>query len=308
MLVLATFSQTMQYVVDGLINGTSYGVMGLSFGLIAAVTGRFHFAWAVSFAITGYFAAYLINNDGYAPLVAVLIGLAGGILFGVACELFVYRPVAGRSGSNALLAVFVASFGITIAGQSLIQLIVNSPVTSEPLNWIPFDSHNVGGVTFTTIDIWAVAVFWILAVLTWALLRFTPVGRRIEAVKVNPDMAQAVGIRTGRVYVTVFVLGSFLAGVAAIFFAMDNAASPEMGIEPVFYAFIVAFLAGLGRSPIRVMIAGTLLGIVEGVSAQVFSTQWQSVVVFGIVLAFLVVKAARAWRPTLFRLPAAAGR
>jgi len=305
---IASLTETLQFASDGFINGAFYGLIGLSFGLIVAVTGRFHFAWAVAFAISGYFAAYLINHNQFAILPAVLIGVAGGVLFSVLLELLVYRPVARRAGPNALLGVFVASFGITIAGQALIQLIVQSRIASEPLNWIPIDSQDVGGVTFTTLDIWAVGVFWACAVLTWALLRFTPLGREIEAVRVNPMMARVVGIRTGRTYVVVFVIGSLLGGIAAIFFAMDNAATADMGTEPVFYAFVVAFLAGLGSSPLWIMLVGTLLGVVEGLSAELFSPQWQTVVVFGILLALLVIKAAHAWRPTLFRIPAALAR
>lgn len=307
-MVLATFANFMQYVVDGLINGASYGLIGLSFGLIVSVTGRFHFAWAVAFAITGYFSAYLITENDYAIITGVLVGLAGGILFSVLMELLVYRPVAARAGSNALLAVFVASFGATIAGQALIQLIVQARISSEPLIWISIDPHDVGGVSFTTLDVFQVVVFWICAALTWALLRFAPLGRQIQAVRVNPKMSRAVGIRTERIYVYVFVLATLLGGIAALFYAMENAGTPTMGEVPVFYAFVVAFMAGLGRSPLWIMLVGTALGVVEGISAEIFSPQWQTVVVFAILLGMLIVKAAHAWRPTLFRLPASMAR
>lgn len=305
---VAALSDTLQFAVDGLFNGTLYGAIGLSFGLIVAVTQRFHFAWAVAFAITGYFTAYLVNQSGFPVLVAAAIGLAGAVLFSVLIELFVYRPVARRAGPNALLAVFVASFAFAIAGASVIRLVVQTRISSEPLNWIPFEAQSVGEVSFTTIDIWTVGVFWSLALMIWALLRFAPLGRQIEAVRVNPEMAEAVGIRTERTYLVVFAIGTVLGGVAALFYAMNNAATPDMGIMPVFYAFVVAFLAGLGSSPLWIMLVGTALGVVEGLSADLFSTQWQAVVVFGIVLLLLVVKAAHAWRPTMFRLPAALAR
>lgn len=83
---------------------------------------------------------------------------------------------------------------------------------------------------------------------------------------------------------------------------MDNAASADMGSGPVFYAFVVAFLAGLGRSPLWIMLVGTAVGVAEGLSAKLFATQWQCVVVFAILLLVLIAKAAHAWRPTLFRL------
>jgi branched-subunit amino acid ABC-type transport system permease component len=47
---------------------------------------------------------------------------------------------------------------------------------------------------------------------------------------------------------------------------------------------------------------GTGLGVVEAVSAEFVSVKWQQVVVFGLLLILLVVRAARAWRPGLFRV------
>jgi branched-subunit amino acid ABC-type transport system permease component len=142
---------------------------------------------------------------------------------------------------------------------------------------------------------------WALGIATWALLRFTPLGRRIRAVQVNEEMSEAVGINPGRTYIVVFAIASLLGGWAAVLTAMKYAGTPSMGLTPVFYAFVVAFAAGLGRSPLRIMVVGTLLGVVEGASAQVLNVNWQQVVVFAILLGYLVVKAAHAWRPRMFR-------
>ena len=76
-----------------------------------------------------------------------------------------------------------------------------------------------------------------------------------------------------------------------------------MGEQPLFYAFVVAFLAGLGKPPLWIMLVGTFLGVVESVSAEVVSVSWGQAVVFGILLVALIVKAARAWRPRLFAVP-----
>jgi branched-chain amino acid transport system permease protein len=304
-MILATFTDLEQFAVDGLINGSLYGLIGLSFGLIVAVTGRFHFAWAIAFGIAGYFSAYFVNHYQWPILLAVIVWIAGSALFSILLELFIYRPVAARSGANALLAVFVASFGVTLAGANLIRLIVQARVESEPLYWVTVSTKHIGTVTFTSLDIISVITVWACAVILWALLRYTPLGRQIRAVQVNPTMAQAVGIRPEWTYVIVFAIGSILAGVVAVLYAMKNAATPDMGLDPVFYAFVVAFLAGLGRSPLWIMVVGTALGVLEGISADIVSTEWQPVVVFGILLVLLVLRAAAAWRPTTFRrLPA----
>jgi branched-chain amino acid transport system permease protein len=310
MIPLASVSGFVGYVVDGLINGSGYGLIGLSFGLIVAVTGRFHFAWATSYGIVGFFSAYIANTTGIPIVPAILIGLIFGAVFNVLAETLVYRPVEKRAASNALLAIFVASFGLTIAVPNLITWLVGSAdAGGENITWISNSAHTIGGVTFTTLDVVYVATAWACGIATWALLKYSALGRRIRAVQVNPGMAEAVGINSGGVYLIVYVISALLGGVAAIFATMRFTATPDMGLTPVFYAFVVAFAAGLGRSPIRIMIVGTAIGIVEGASAQVLNVQWQQVVVFAILLIYLIFKAARTWRPGLFQLrpPARSG-
>jgi branched-chain amino acid transport system permease protein len=300
MVVVASISGFIQYLVDGFINGSAYGLIGLSFGLIVAVTGRFHFAWAASYAIAGFFAAWLASQKGLAPVPAVVIAIAGAVLFSCLLELLLYRPIGKRLGPQALLAIFVASFGVTIATGNLISLVVGTANGADTLTWISTRSLHVGKITFTVLDVVWVASVWALGIATRALLRYTALGRRIRAVQVNEKMSESVGINPGRTYIVVFAIASLLGGWAAVLTSMKYAATPTMGLTPVFYAFVVAFAAGLGRSPLRIMVVGTLLGVVEGASAQVLNVNWQQVVVFAILLGYLVVKAAYAWRPRMF--------
>jgi branched-chain amino acid transport system permease protein len=310
MIALASTSGFVQYVIDGLINGSGYGLIGLSFGLIVAVTGRFHFAWATSYALVGFFSAYIADTSGIPIVPSIIIGMLMGVVFNILAEVLVYRPVAKKAGTQTLLAIFVASFGLTIAVPNLVAWIVGGgPAGGENLNWISTAPHTIGGVTFTTLDVVYVVVTWACGIATWGLLKYSSLGRRIRAVQVNPGMSEAVGINSGNISIVVFVLSALLGGVAAIFATMRYTGTADMGETPVFYAFVVAFAAGLGRSPIRIMIVGTAIGIVEGASAQWLNVQWQQVVVFAILLIYLIFKAARVWRPSLFQftLPGRSG-
>ncbi|QEC49277.1 branched-chain amino acid ABC transporter permease [Baekduia soli] len=302
-MILASLTGFFQYAVDGLINGSSYGLLGLSFGLIVAVTGRFHFAWAAAYALVGFFTPWLVNHTGLPVVLAIIIAMAGAALFNCLLETLIYRNVERRAASQALLAIFVASFGVTIAVPNLVSWIVGPESSGgETLAWISNSPLHIGKVTFTKLDLIGVIAVWTCGVAIWALLKYTPVGRRIRAVQVNPGMAEAVGIDSNRTYLVVFVISALLGGVTAIIASMRSTGTPNMGLQPVFYAFVVAFAAGLGRSPLRIMAIGTAIGILEGISAQVLNVQWQQVVVFAVLLIYLVFKAARAWRPHLFQL------
>lgn len=291
------------YVVEGVVQGTSFGLIGLSFGLIVSVTGRFHFAWAITYALAGLLTAEIANNLGVPFAVAVALALLGACVFSAAVELLLYRPIAAHSPSTSMLSVFVASFGVTIASVALLQLLffARGGTSAESMNWAAPTVFSLGNITLTLVDLIGVAVMWVLALATWGILKFSRLGRRVNAVRVNPQMANAVGISAEKTFVLVFIGASLIAGVAAIFATIDAAATPDMGLTPVFYAFVVAFAAGLGRSPIRIMAVGVGLGLVASVSQEFVSIQWQPVVVFGVLLVFLCGKALATARPDLLR-------
>jgi branched-chain amino acid transport system permease protein len=72
--------------------------------------------------------------------------------------------------------------------------------------------------------------------------------------------------------------------------ATQTAAKPDMGFTPLFYAFVVAFLAGLGSHPVRVGLVGLGVGLVESWSALFMSTRWTSLVVFGILFVYVALR------------------
>jgi len=277
-----------QLALDGLVNGSLYGLLGASLGLILGVTGRFHFAHAFVFTIAAYVPAVIADSFDLPYPLEMAAGLAGAAAAGMLVEGLVYRPLARSSGAFALLTVFVASLGIGIAGENLIRLVEGSaskPVTGPLITGLSF-----AGFTMTSLDAASVVVFWLLLAGLAAGLRHTQTGRIIRAVRVNPDMALAVGIRPGRVHLLVFAIGSTLAGVAAIFVALKYAAVPDMGNRPLVYAFVVAFLAGTRSSPLTVGLAGLFLGLVESLSGIWLSAQWSSLVVFAVLFLYLALR------------------
>ncbi len=278
-----------QLAVAGLIAGSAYAVLGVGFGLILGVTGRFHFAFAITYTIAAYVTTTIVDDVGTSlAILAIIAGLAAAVALGVAIEVIVYRPLTVGQPTLALLAVFVSALGLAIAGENAIRLIWGS--SSQTLTTeLTAKGHTIHGVTFTTFDIVYVAVLWLLVLLTWAFLTFSERGRAVVAVRVNPEMAAVVGINPARIYSLVFAIGSFLGGAAAILFTMRLAASAEMGLSPTFNALVVAFVAGLASGPLRFALVGLLLGLAENISRLWLSVQWTPVVIFGVLLVYVAL-------------------
>jgi branched-chain amino acid transport system permease protein len=129
-----------------------------------------------------------------------------------------------------------------------------------------------------------------VAVSLTLLLDRTILGQQIKAVRGNPEMAQAVGVDVRRIFLIVFALGSLIGGIAALWAGMRFAASPDMGNTPVFYAFVVAFVAGVQRSPLVVAGVGFLIGMIESLSTLWVSDNLSALTVFGLLFVWLTVR------------------
>ena len=304
MAILASLNwpEFQQLTVNGLINGSAYALVGVAFGLILGVTGRFHFAFTVTYTLSAYIAAEVGQTWGLSFWVSMVLGAIVGAVLGVLIEFLVYRQLARKAGVYALLIIFVASLGLSIAGENVISLIWIKEA-SKNINGITLKGINVGSVTFSNLSVDRVITGWVLILLLGVLLSRTKLGRMVRAVRVNPEMSLAVGVNPESMYLVVFAVGSFLGGIAAVFDATQTAAAPGMGFNPLFYAFVVAFLAGTGSPPLRIGAVGLAIGLIESWSGLWLSSQWSSLVVFTILFVFIALRPVQLTQLTRRLLP-----
>ncbi len=284
-----------QLTVNGVINGAMYALLGIGFGLILSVSGRFHIAFTVTYTAAAFVAAYTGLSLGF-PLWASAI--AGGLLaavIGVGMEAAIYGPLAksaARSGNNPLLMIFVASLGLSIIGTNIIA-IATLGIPSFRIEGFDDAGFQVGPVTLTRLGVIIFFVGWALTFALQLVLTKTTLGRMVRAVRSNPDMALCVGIDPRTVYLVVFAIGSFIGGIAGVLHATQTSATTSMGLVPFFYALVVAFVSGLNSSPLRIAVVALALGLVETLSALFLPTQLTTLVVFVVLFMYVALRPVR---------------
>lgn len=299
-----------QLIVNGLVDGTKIALLAASFGLIVAITNRFHVAYISTYVLAVYTAIYLSQTLYLVVPVAALIGLLVGTVAGVAIEMFVYRPIARRAertGNNPLIPIFIASLGLTVVVQNLLSLKFNTQPL--PLEIISPTGIFVAGLNFTSLDVITIVLGVVIILALQLFLTRTRRGRWIGGVRVNPDMAASVGINTGRMFLLVFAIGSFISGILGLVEAANTAASPAMGFDRVFYGFVVSALAGSAATPVKLAVYGLVIGEVASLSGLFIAPAWSVLVVFSILLGYVAVRALQVVAPSLRRrlIPRAEG-
>jgi branched-chain amino acid transport system permease protein len=274
-----------QLAANGLISGSLYALLGVSWGLIFATTRVFHFAHALTLTVAVYAAVLAVDRGGLGLPAAFALAAAVGCLFGISTERFVYRPL--RHVNATQLNIFLASLGFLIAGESAV-LILFGPQARE-LSGFPIRGIALGPVAFTTVEgLWLV-VSWALLGLLMGWLWWTRYGRAIRAVASNRELAQCMGIDPERISLLVFAVGSTMVGLGGTLLALRDTASPTIGVQPVLAAFIAVFLGGIG-SVLGAVLGGLVLGLAENMGGLVLPGHWQGVIAFVVLFLVLVFR------------------
>ena len=274
-----------QLAANGLISGSLYALLGVSWGLIFATTRIFHFAHALTLTVAVYAAVLAIGRWGIGLPAGFALAAVVGCLFGIVTERAVYRPL--RRANATQLNVFLASLGLLIAGESAV-LIAFGPQARE-LPGFAITGIALGPVAFTTVEgLWLVAS-WALLLLLIVWLWWTRYGRAIRAVASNRELAQCMGIDPERIFLLVFAIGSALAGVGGTLLALRDTASPTIGVQPVLAAFIAVFLGGIG-SILGAVLGGLILGLAENMGGLLLPGHWQGVIAFVVLFLILVFR------------------
>ncbi len=275
----------LQLLVNGIITGIYYAILGVSWSIIYSTTRVFHFAHGLVFTVAAYTAVIFTMNVGLPLVVGSVLAVMMAVLVGCGTDLAIYRPLR-RLGASPFV-IFTASLGLLILGQNVIQILFTPNFRS--LTGFPYSSLFVGPVSFTTVRVLMVVVSVLAIYGLKAYLTRSKFGKAIRAVTCNPDMAEIVGIDKERVSLLVFGLGSAAAALAAVPFTLDTVATPYMGMEPLFIGFIVTFIGGIG-SISGAVVGGLLLGVVENLSLLAFSSEWRVVVTFAFLLVGIILR------------------
>jgi len=202
------------------------------------------------FMMIGAFGASFGFQWGLPLSLAIVTGVFAATAIGLLLERLVIRKLYGR-----LLYSLVATWGISLVLSQGALVLIGPSVPSLPN---PFGTVSVGGMNFSVYRLFLVALAIALIVTLWALMRFTNFGLHARATMTEPDMAEALGVRTTRIYMVTFGLGAALAGFAGAIFGLSAQIQPTFGAAYTPIAFIVVVVAG-SRNIIAGLLASALV-------------------------------------------------
>ena len=204
-----------------------------------------------AFLVLGSYAAVIATWLDWSPWSALVIALVGGAAVGAVAEWRVLRDLYVRP-----LDTILATWGLNIIIVQSITLYFGREIQFAESGVT--QAVSVGGVTYSLYRLILLLIAAVLGVLVWLLMRRTQIGIVAQAVIMNEELAQALGINTRLVRFVTFCLGAGLASLAGALITPLVSVHPNLGVPWLINAFMLVMVAGvsLGNLALAALILG----------------------------------------------------
>ncbi|MGB9930719.1 branched-chain amino acid ABC transporter permease [Haloarcula amylolytica] len=295
-------AQILQYLANGLVFSSIIILGSIGLSLVYSIADFANFAHGDTMTLGAYgaFVAFgVFGGLGGTVLglpigffLALAVGMALAAVVAVLTHILVYKPLDTDS-----IGLLITSIGVAFVYRAVLQ-------ASFGTDFLQYDIRRSGPipVLLDTLDVAVtqrdVAIIVSAAVLVAGLhllLQRTTLGRKMRATADNPDLARVSGIRTDRVILVMWVVGSALAAAGGVFLALYSQLDPRIGFNILLVVFAAVILGGIG-SVYGAMLGGLLIGMLHELTPLLgdiglpISNAYAPAVAFVIMVAVLLVR------------------
>lgn len=250
--------------IEQLLNGVGYGfilfLLAAGLTLVFGIMDVMNLAHGSLFMAGAYVAATVQTRSG-SFVAGVVVAVLAVVVIALALEALLVRRLYGRTH----LAQVLATFGVILIADDVVKMIwgaapimASAPAAlSGPIELLP-------GLLYPSYRVVILAAGLSIAVGLYFLVNHTRVGMLVRAGASNRAMAEFMGVRVGRIFSLVFVLGASLAAFAGALMGPLTAVQVGMGEEILIPSLVVLVIGGIG-SVRGAFVAAMLVGMVDTV-------------------------------------------
>ena len=274
----------LQHVLNGLLLGGTYALLGIGLTLIFGLMSVVNFAHGEFYTLGAYMTYATLAVAGLPFVAAVLVAIAVGMFLGALAERVLLRPLGGASIDTVMLVMI----GLWITMQNS-ELLVWGGVAKAIEHPFPTEPVGLGPVSVAPLRLFVLAAVLLLILGSHLLINRTRVGTAMRATFQDRETAALMGIDVPRIHTLTFAFGSGLAAAAGALLGSVFLVYPSMGDLASLKAFCVVILGGLGNVS-GALLGGLILGLAEEFGAGYISSGYRDAVGFIIIMVVLVVR------------------
>lgn len=249
-----TFSDSMLFAqfVSGLSRAMILFIMASGLTLVFGVMRVINFAHG-SFYMVGAYLAYTVTQMLAGPIgfwaafiiVPILICILGGVV-----EVVLLRRIYEKEH----LLQMLLTFGLVFVFSDAVRMVWGVELRMVSLPPYMAGTANLLGHQFPSYHLFILGLGVAIAVSMWLMLNRTNFGKLIRGAAEHREMVELLGYPANRLFTIVFMMATFLVGLAGAAIAPAVRISLGMDTEIIAECFTIAIIGGLGN------VWGALLG------------------------------------------------
>jgi branched-chain amino acid transport system permease protein len=254
-------------ILQGIFLGAFYAVLACGLSIMFGVMRIINLAHGDLAVLGAYITFVIVDHTGVSAFIAFLVALPVMIVLGYVLQLTVLE----RSLKAGILTPLLATFGLSIVIQNLLQLTFSPDVRSlggsagaiTTSSWLVTNGLSVSALGLVMLVV-ALIVFGGLQL----FLSRTRAGWVMRATAEDPDAAELVGIDSRSVYARATAIAVAIAALGGLFLGIRSVFDPQSGPTQLIFAFEAVVIGGMG-SLWGTLLGGIALGVAQTLGAQV---------------------------------------
>jgi branched-chain amino acid transport system permease protein len=260
------FELLTQLVINGLIVGLLYGVVGMCFVLVYKSTQIVNFAQG-EFLLIGAWVCWATLVYLELPFIVgfllTMVFMAG---FGILLQMIVLRPMIGEP----IISVIMVTIGLSIFFQALMKWIFGVSAQSYP-KVFETESIQIMGLNIEVAYLMSTVIALIIMVAFYLFFKHSKYGLAMRATAFDQQIAQSLGISVKQVFAMSWGIAATVSATAGVVIAMVSGVSSSLSVMGI-KVFPAVILGGLD-SIIGAIVGGLIIGVLENV-AEFFDSQY----------------------------------
>jgi branched-chain amino acid transport system permease protein len=277
---------TSMYVAQG-IHGIAFGMVlfliASGLNVIFGMMGILNLAHGAFFMLSAYFCYSVISITG-SFWIALLLAPILTAFFGIIIEKYFIRKVQVMGAMGELILTLGIAM-VILGGVKIFWGTENLPVTIPP---ILEGMISIGTLEYPLYRLFMIGLAIVVLAIMTLLLYKTRLGKIVRAAVSDREMVNALGINIPLVFMFVFGIGTWMAGIAGVVIAPILTVFPGLADQVGMYAFIIVVTGGFG-SLRGAFIVSVIFGLLSSFGIQFFS-QLAPVLIVGFMALVLAIR------------------
>ncbi len=277
-------SQILQYVLTGITVGSIYGLVGLGFNIIYAVTEVINFAQGEFVVLGGMLMVFLTSGLKLSLGVSFLLTVAGGTLVGVMMDRFTIKPLKDAS----VLQVIIVTLAVSIVLKGLMMFAWGK----DSFFMEPFAKTapiKIAGAVVHPQTPWVLGLTVLVVIALTIFFKKTRFGKAMVACADDREAASLMGVRVNTMVLLSFALSAAIGAIAGLAITPITLMEYDRGALLAIKGFGAAVLGGLGHFS-GAVVAGIILGLIESLTAGLISSGYKDAAALLVLLVVLYVR------------------